>query len=131
MATFHGKHGVVMEGSSAIAEVTKFSVKTSAKIADNTAMGSDWDTHIAGQTVNSWSGSMDCNASQADTGQAALVPGASLTLKLYPEGNTTGKNYLTGLATITDDGINADKASTVSRSFSFTGNGALSWATAT
>lgn len=133
MATFHGKNGLVKvgadPGAQAIAEVKKFSVKTSAKVADDTAMGDDWETHIAGQTVKNWSGSLGCNANQGDTnGQAALVAGASVILNLYPEGAPSAAHYLTGTATITEDGVDADMSSAVQRSFSFQGNGPLTWA---
>lgn len=130
MATYHGKNGVVKIAANAVAEVTKFSVKTSAQVANDTAMGDDWETHVTGETVNSWSGSLSCNAYQGDTnGQAALVAGASVTLNLYPEGAATGANYLTGTATITEDSVDADKGAVVARSFSFQGNGPLAWAT--
>ncbi len=130
MATHHGKHGVVMEGAVPIAEVKKFSIKSSAKTAEDTAMGDDFETHIAGETIRNWSGSLGCNFDQANAGQAALVPGASVTLKLYPEGSAAGANYLTGLATITEDDVDAEMASAVQRAFSFQGNGALTWVVA-
>jgi hypothetical protein len=133
MASFHGKNGLVklgaLPGANAVAEVKKFSVKTSAKVADNTSMGDDWETHITGQTINSWSGSLGCNYDQSNTlGQAALIVGASIVLNLYPEGAPSAAHYLTGTATITEDDVDAENTSAVQRSFSFQGNGALTWA---
>jgi hypothetical protein len=133
MASYHGKNGLVKlgatGGNAAVAEVKKFSCKSVAAVADNTAMGDGWKTHIEGETVNSWSGSLDCNYDHTDTnGQVALAIGVSITLNLYPEGAPSAAHYLTGKATITGIDTGADSNSAVSRSFSFEGNGALTWA---
>jgi predicted secreted protein len=126
MATYHGKDGVVKIGANAITEVKSFSVKTSAKVADDTVMGDDWETHIANKTVKSFSGSLACNHNPLDaTGQKLLVAGASVTLKLYPIGNADGLQELEGTATITEVSVDPSKDATVPVSFSFQGNGAL------
>ncbi|MCF2522346.1 hypothetical protein [Bradyrhizobium sp. G127] len=126
MGTYHGKDGVVKIGANAVTEVKQFSVKTSAKTADDTAMGDEWETHIPNKTVKNWSGSLTCNHNPLDaTGQKLLVAGASIDLKLYPIGTTDGLQELTGTATITDVSVDPSKDGTVPVSFSFTGNGAL------
>lgn len=130
MGTHHGKDGVVKVAANTVAEVKEFSVESQTEIVDDTVMGDAWKTHLAGQ--KSWSGSLTCNWDETDTnGQEALTDGASVTLNLYPEGADTGDKYLSGTATITGITVGAAVDGVVSRTFTFTGNGALAWATAT
>lgn len=127
MATHHGKNGVVKSGSNAVAEIQEWSVEETAKTADDTAMNDTWETHIAGQTINSWDGNLTCSWDETDTnGQQTLTVGASVVLNLYPEGTGAGATYKTGTATITKVGLDVKRDGVVKRSFSFQGNGALS-----
>jgi hypothetical protein len=129
MGTIHGKAGVVRNGANPVAEVTEFTVETSVALADDTVMGDDWETHKPG--AKKWSGQISCFWDEGDTnGQVALDEGASVTLNLYPDGVTTGKKYVTGTATIESTSTTVVKDGIATRSFSFTGNGAMTWATA-
>lgn len=129
MATVHGKAGVVRNGANPVAEVTEFTIETSVSIADDTVMTDTWETHQIG--IKKWSGSLTCFWDESDTnGQVALDEGASVTLNLYPDGTTTGKKYVTGTVTIESTTTSAAKDGIVTRSFNFTGNGAMSWSTA-
>ena len=129
MATHHGNEGVVKIGSDTVGEVTEFSVESGIDVADDTVMGDTWKTHLTGQ--KEWSGSVSCFWDEGDTtGQEALTEGASVTLKLCPEGYTTGDKYLSGTATVTRITLSASKDAVVTRAFQFQGNGALAWATA-
>lgn len=129
MTTYSGKNGVVKVGSNAVAEVTEFEVETSVDIVDDTAMGDSWKTHKTG--MKEWSGTLTCWWDETDTnGQVVLDEDASVTLSLYPIGATTGNKYITGTATIRTTNTTVTKDGVVTRSFSFTGNGAMSWSTA-
>ena len=99
MTVHHGKDGVVKQGSNTIASVTgwKFSGKTA--VADKSALGDSWESHVPG--LNSADGSIDCFLDPSDTAQEALTEGASVTLNLYPQGTTAGLKYWTFTATIT------------------------------
>lgn len=124
MATFKGNDGVVKIGTNTVAEVTAFSLTQGAATMDDTALGDTYDSHLVG-TLN-WSGSIDCWWDDTNTtGQGAMTNGASVTLVLLPEGAAVGAAQYTGTATIT--GIDTSNANntTVTASFSFTGNGAL------
>lgn len=128
MATFHGKEGTVLVGSNAVAEVKNFTVTQTVETADDTVMGDTWRSHKAG--FKSWNGSLTCNFDDTDaTGQEALTAGASVTLNLQPEGNTTGDYLLTGTATITEVTQTSDSEGIVERSFNFLGNGSLTIST--
>jgi hypothetical protein len=81
-------------------------------------------------TIKSWSGSFDGFWDETDTqGQGVLDVGATITLNLYPEGNTTGDTYWTGEVIITSIGYNASFDGLVEASFSFTGTGPLTKST--
>lgn len=123
MATFNGNDGLVKVGSNTVAEVRSFTLNTNLELIDDTAMGDSWRTKIAG--LKNWDGTIECHWDDTDsTGQEAMTIGASVELHLLPEG-AAGEDY-TGTAIIT--GISQTQSfdnTTVSRSFSFVGNGAL------
>lgn len=130
MGSYHGKDGVVKVGVNAVAEVKQFSIQTTAKVADDTVMGDEWETHIPGKSVKSWSGSMGCNFDPGDLqGQALLVEGASIALKLFPIGAADGVKYLEGTATITQVSIEPNKDAAVPATYTFQGNGTLTRST--
>jgi hypothetical protein len=124
MATHLGKEGVVKVGSNAIAEVRSFSITQEAATATDTVMGDEWETQKV--TMKSWSGQLSCYWDSADTtGQGALTIGAEVTLKLYPEGTTSGDQELSGTAIIKSIENQAAHDGLVEASFSFQGTGAL------
>jgi len=129
MATFNGNAGAVEIGANAVAEVLDFSIEETANTVDDTVLGDTAMTHLAG--LNSWSGSVNCYWDDTDTnGQVALTIGASVTLRLGPEGLTTGDALYSGTATVTGISRSVANDSTVTQAFTFTGNGALTIGTA-
>mgnify|MGYP000498301311 CR=1 FL=1 len=126
MATHHGNDGSVAVGANTVAEITEFSVNETGETADDSAMGDTARSHKGGKV--SWTGILSCWWDETDTdGQEALTVGASVTLNLYPEGSGSGARYATGTATITEVGVTTPQDGIVTRSFSFQGNGALTW----
>lgn len=125
MTTYAGNDGVIRNGATAIAEVEGFDVKHEVDTVDDTAQGDSWDTHLTGR--QRWSGNLSGHYFPGDTGgQATVVPGASLSLELYPIGTASGRRKLSGTATITSVDIRSQKGGEpVDFSAAFTGNGAL------
>lgn len=129
MATFHGKEGVVKNGSNAVAEVNSFTLNSSVETSDDTVMGDTWRSHKTG--FKTWNGTVECQWDDTDTnGQESFTEGASVTIHLLPEGTDTGSYDYTGTATITEVVHNQVKDGIVTRTFNFLGNGALSRTTA-
>jgi hypothetical protein len=132
MSGLHGKNGKIVVGSSGVvAEVTDWSVEESADTIDDTAMGPNVvaETHIP--SLTSWTGSLSCNYDPTDAdGQVVMRAGQSMTAKLYPEGDATGKKYWSGTVTITKMGQSGAVKGKIAASFSFKGNGLLNLATA-
>lgn len=128
MATHIGNEGKVKIGSNVVAEVRSFQITESVAIADDSAIGDDWGTHLVGG--KSWRGSLECRWDETDTtGQGALTIGASVTLNLYPEGDGSGDTYFSGTATVTQITRQSSRDNVITAAFEFQGNGALSSST--
>lgn len=128
MATHTGSEGTVKVGSNAIAEIRSFSIEETADTLDDTTMGTIARTYKSSLTT--FTGTIDVLWDETDaTGQGALTIGASVTLNLYPEGDTSGDVYLTGEAIVTGRSVNSTFDGLVEMSISVQGNGALSQTT--
>lgn len=129
MSSFHGRHGKVKVGASVVAEVTSFSVEESVETSDNTAMGSTAKTHLIG--VTSWTASIETLWDDTDSnGQEAMTIGASISVALLPEGDTTGDDEISGTGTVKGVSVGASKDGANTRTFNIEGNGALAHDTA-
>jgi predicted secreted protein len=128
MASHIGRDGIVKVGSNAVAEVKSFSIEETADTVETTKMTDTARTHAV--TLTSFSGSLDCFWDETDSsGQGALTNGASVTLNLYPEGDTTGDTYYTGTALVTGVSRSASFDGMVEATISVQGTGALTSAT--
>lgn len=128
MANHAGSEGVVKIGSSTVAEVRDWSLSETADTIEDTSMGDSARTRLA--SLTSASGSLSCFWDETDTaGQGAMTVGAAVTLKLYPEGAATGDTFASLSCIITEAGKSASFDGMVESSFSFEGNGAVTWAT--
>ena len=124
MATSSGKDGAVYSGSNAVAEIRDWSLETTSEVVNDTVMGDAWMTNKP--TQKSWTASFNAFWDDSDTnGQQTLTEGASVTLNLYPSGNTSGNTYWSGSAIITSVSKSAAFDGIIEASFSATGNGAL------
>lgn len=126
MATHTGTEGTVKIGSDAIAEVKSYTLSEEGETADSTTLDNTNGFRTHKHTLKTWSGSIECFWDETDTnGQVALSVGSSVTLNLYPEGDSSGDNYYTGTATVTGVETSAAVDGLVEAKFSFLGNGAL------
>lgn len=128
MASHIGRDGIVKVGGAAVAEVKSFSIEESADTVETTKMTDTSRTHAV--TLTSFSGSLDCFWDETDSsGQGALTIGASVTLNLYPEGDTAGDTYYSGTALVTGVSRTASFDGMVEASISVQGTGALTAST--
>ena len=128
MATHKGSEGLVKIGSNTIAEVTSFTIDHTADMIEDTELSDTDKTFIADK--NSWTASIEAHWDETDsTGQGAMTVGASVTLNLYPEGDTGGDTYFTGTALITSISRGNAEGSTVTAAFSLQGTGTLTTTT--
>jgi len=127
MATTIGSQGVVKVGANTILEVTGFTLEQSADTVEDTELTDTAKTFIADKS--SWNGSIEGHYDGTDsTGQQALTIGASVSLDLYPEGETTGDQHFSGTGIITGISLSNAIGSTVTVSFTFQGTGTLTQA---
>ena len=124
MATHAGSEGTVKSGSNAIAEVRSFSLEETADTIEDTTMGDASRTYLTG--LKTFSGSVDVFWDETDTdGQVSFTVGSSVTLAVYPEGDTAGDTYYSGTAIVTGRTITSSFDGMVEASFTLQGSGAL------
>ena len=124
MATHTGSEGTVKVGSNAVAEIRSFSLEETADTLDDTTMGDTARTYKS--SLTNFTGSLDVFWDETDTsGQGALTIGASVTLNVYPEGDTSGDTYYSGTAIVTGVTRSASFDGLVEASISVQGSGAL------
>lgn len=128
MATHAGSEGTVKSGANAIAEVRSFSLEETADTIEDTTMGDASRTYLTG--LKTFSGSVDVFWDETDTdGQVSFAVGSSVTLAVYPEGDTAGDTYYSGTAIVTGRTITSSFDGMVEASFTLQGTGALTAST--
>lgn len=121
MATTHGNTGAVYEGANAVAEVTAWSYSENTELAPDTAMGDTAVSYVA-SGIKDGSGSVTCHWDPSDTnGQEALDVGSTVTLNVYPEGNSSTDVYYGGSVIINSIERSGDLNGIVQVVFSFQG----------
>lgn len=124
MATHAGSEGTVKSGSNAIAEIRSYSLEETADTLEDTTMGDSSRTYLA--SLKTFSGSVDVFWDETDTtGQGSFDVGSSVTLAIYPEGDTTGDTYYSGSAIVTGKTITGSFDGMVEATFTLQGTGAL------
>jgi hypothetical protein len=128
MATHTGSEGTVHVGTDAIAEIRSFSLEATSEVIEDTSMGDTDRSFKAG--LKSFTGSVEVFWDETDTAQIALDVGDEVTLKVYPEGATTGDKYYSGSAIVTGRTVTSSFDGMVEAAITVQGNGALTLATA-
>lgn len=124
MATHAGSEGTVKSGSNAIAEIRSYSLEETADTLEDTTMGDSSRTYLP--SLKTFSGSVDVFWDETDTtGQGSFDVGASVTLAIYPEGDTAGDTYYSGSAIVTGKTITGSFDGMVEATFTLQGTGAL------
>ena len=124
MATHAGYGGAVKVGSVAVAEVKDFSLETTANTADTTVLGGSGWTDVD-VTTTSWTASLNCIWDDDDAGQQDLVEGLTVTLNLYPRGDSSGKELWSGSALVTSVSKTVSAEGLIEAAISVTGKGAM------
>jgi len=130
MSAVHGSEGTVNVGTDLVAKVQDFSLQIEVPTSDASGMGDTWETHSTG-AAKRWSGTINAYRVPGDAGQTALAVGSLVNIHLYGDGNSSGKEYYSGQATITGMGRTQNKNDTVAVSFDFLGQGELTTPTVT
>jgi len=123
MAVHSGKSGAVYVGAVAVGEIKDWSLEETGAVVSSTTMGDDWTKNVA--TQKSWTASFNAFYDETNDGQDDLAVGGSITLNLYPDGNTTSQKYWTGPCIVTSVSKSASFEGLIEASFSVTGSGPL------
>lgn len=124
MAKVIGSDGVVKVGANTVASVASFTLDETMDLVEDTDLGETVKSYQSGDT--SWTAEVVCKWDKADTtGQGALTIGASVTIFLQPEGDTSGDETRTGTALVQGRSASNEKGNMVMQNFSLQGSGAL------
>lgn len=122
MARHSGKNGSVKLGAATVIALRSWDIEETVGEADLTAAGDEWETH---QTLQkSWSGNISMVLDHAAAGQTVRA-GDSLAFEGYTETEAQGVTYYSGTISITSHGVDSPYDGTVTRTYAFKGNGAL------
>lgn len=124
MATIDGNDGVIKIGSDVLAKVVSYSLTETAAVQRDDGMGEAWQGNKAGK--KSWSARVEARFDDSDTAQEALTAGASGSAVFIPRGDTSGNKTKTGNFVVESVEENLNQDDRAMRSFSITGDGALS-----
>lgn len=104
MARYKGKDGAVQVGGTDIAEVESFDLTDTANEMEADILGQDWTDAEGGKRT--MTGTINLIYDPGGAQQSALIPGATVSLTLFPVGNTTGLEEISGDFLVTERGRN-------------------------
>jgi hypothetical protein len=123
MARYKGHNGYADVDGTAIGERTGFDINVTSNELEASTQGNDWTDTDGGQ--KSAAGTIDVFSDPADLGQIELVVGSTVTLNLFPQGNTTGLQQISGDFLVTEEGVSSQVGDQVKSTFSVKNKGAV------
>ena len=135
MAAIRGTEGVIqIDGSNNLASVRSFTLDTTQDTIETTAMGNDSRVFVKGLRTFTGSADVILDDTNPQHGVASspidfFANSPSGSLKLYPEGSTTGDIEVTGSIIVTGYSINSTYDGIVEASVSFQGTGDATYGT--
>ena len=127
MAKYVGKGGLVSAGVNNIGNLMSWTLVETAAPISQKSLGDEYDSHSTTDADHpkTWNGSATAQFDEADTAQAALTPGASISITFEPRGDTSSFPNRTGTCTVTEVSESAEVDGNIEVEFTFQGNGAL------
>jgi len=125
MAVHTGSAGLIKIGSNKVAEVTAFTLETTADVIESTELSDTSKTY----EVSRKSGTVTIEAAWDETdsnGQIVLQEATGVTLLLYPEGADSGDYFYTVPAIVTGNSVAVTMDDLIRLSISCQINGAIS-----
>lgn len=113
----------VMNGSNVIAGVRSLEIEETVPDGDLTAAGDDWQSHATG--IPGWTGTLSVLADYDASSNQDIRAGASIDFSGYTEGNSSGKTYWSGQATVLSNKVGGSYDAEETREWSLKGQGAL------
>jgi hypothetical protein len=123
MSKHIGNNGAVFAGLDEVGCITSWDWSQTQANVDTTCMKDEAATNLPGRTETT--GNITVNWNDGDTGQAALVAGAQLTLQLYNDGETAGDLYDEVPVTIDTVSKSVADGSVITKTCAWTATGPL------
>lgn len=129
MACYKGKDGVIKvtgEGASTqqtVGQITEFSIEETVDTIECTHMGDT--TRTFSPTFNTWTVSAVVRWDPDDAGQGEFGIGDTVTIALYPEGDSTGDTEWSGSAIVISKTTTVEMEEMISAEVELQGTGAL------
>ena len=121
MAVHTGSAGLVKVGGATVAEVTGFTLETTADVIETTALA---NSAVASRST--FTATIECHFDETDAnGQRVLIEGASVNIFLHPEGNDSGDFVLQGACIVTGNSTSVTMDDTIRQSISVQGTGGI------
>ena len=127
MATHTGSEGLIKVSTTTVGELRSYTLEQTSDTIEDTSLGDTTRTYKAG--LKGFSGSASLFFDEADAGQILLVVGGSITIKVFPEGASTGDKFYEGSAIVTAYNISGSFDGMVEAELTFTGTGTLTLST--
>ena len=128
MAVHTGSAGVVKIASNTVAEVTAFTMETTADVIESTQLSDTNKTYEVSR--KSGTVTVECMWDETDSnGQIALQEATGVSLLLYPEGATSGDYFYTVPVIVTGNSVAVTMDDIIRLSISCQINGAITRAT--
>ena len=124
MAVHTGSAGVVKIASNTVAEVTAFTMETTADVIESTQLSDTNKTYKVSR--KSGTVTVECMWDETDSnGQIALQEATGVSLLLYPEGATSGDYFYTVPVIVTGNSVAVTMDDIIRLSISCQINGAI------
>jgi predicted secreted protein len=127
MATHTGSEGLIKVGTTTVGELRSYTLEQTSDTIEDTSLGDSSRTYKTG--LKGFSGSASLFFDEADAGQILMVVGTEITIKVFPEGASSGDKFYEGSAIVTGYNVSASFDGMVEAEMTFTGTGALSLST--
>lgn len=127
MAILKGQNGVVYVGSTAVANVTSFSISEEADMLETTSLatstaGAQGRTYIPG--LRQITGSLDCNLDPGNAQHMSFEVGDTVAIKLEFTSGGVSAGYISGNVIITSSSMEVTPDAIITASFDFQTNDA-------
>lgn len=129
MARYKGKDGSIQVGGTDVGEVEGFDLTDTANEMEADILGQDWTDAEAGKRT--MTGTVNVLHDPSGAQQSALIPGATVTLNLFPTGDTTGLEEISGSFLVTERTRSTTAGDLVKSTISVRNKGTVTFGTVT
>lgn len=121
------KNMVAKSGTDVLDGIRQMEIEESVSETDLTAAGDDWQDHDTG--IPGWTATLSMLLDHETAANQALRAGDVIEFEGYTEGDSSGKTYFSGSASVLSHKLGGSHDGEATRDYSLKGKGALNSAT--